>query len=133
MDSFQVLGEVGSGTFGTVYQANVLHESMGRFRLLTQVALKKISLSCGRAIEKEMMVLHDVKGHANVIELLACFIQRMKLRAYQASAYLGFPFFVNATPYKEYVGNITELEYTSYMHQLLLAVELIHWREIIHR
>jgi hypothetical protein len=59
MDSFQVLHEVGRGTFGTVYQANVLHESMDRFHLDTQVALKKISSSCGRAIKKEMMVLHD--------------------------------------------------------------------------
>jgi hypothetical protein len=41
MDSFQVLDEIGRGTFGTVYQANVLHESMGRFRLDTQVAHEK--------------------------------------------------------------------------------------------
>src|SRR6056300_1652250 len=102
MDSFQVLDEVGRGTFGAVYQANVLHESiMGR--LGTQVALKKISLSCGRAIEKEMMVLHDVKGHANVIELLACFIHEDETTCIP-SVYLVFPFFVNATPYKEYVG-----------------------------
>ena len=73
-DSFEILGAVGSGTFGTVFHAKALDLGNVNFGG-AHVALKKLSLSSSTNVQKEVDVLHTVKGHDNVTKLigiLAC-------------------------------------------------------------
>ena len=97
LDSFEVLdpAAVGSGRFGTVFRARVVNhngpDTGGTAGRGIAVALKKISLSSGHSIESEMEALHSVKGHENVVELLAGFAHVEE--SINPSAYLVFPLF----------------------------------------
>ena len=92
-DIFHLEEAVGSGTFGTVIRARVRTALAGvgdSSSLL--VALKKISLSNASNIHKEIDVLHTLKGHSNVTELLSCFLSEDKTTL-SPSVYLVFNFF----------------------------------------
>ena len=85
---FDLFGEVGRGSFGTVFRARTRLQACAAaaghkddaFPFLYpdyvhahhDVALKRITLSCGISIKREVDALHAVQGCSNVIELLAC-------------------------------------------------------------
>ena len=141
-DFFEVLGAVGRGTFG-IYHARTrtLSNYAGSgvsdvpnllSALHENVALKKLSLSCGSSIRKEMNALHAVHGCPNITELISCFGNVDDVSVI-FSVYLIFPFFGDATPFADYCNVLSAVEMTAYVTQLLTALEYIHWREIVHR
>ena len=84
-DYFDLLGVVGKGSFGTVIHARTLDPYASATKskgtsgstipssyVPHDVALKKLSLSCGSSIRRELHALHAVKGCSNVVELVAC-------------------------------------------------------------
>ena len=90
--------------------------------------MKKISLSDAKSIQKELDVLHTLKGHSNIIELLACFLSDEEITL-APSTYLVFPFF-ETSRFSDYAGNITPQELAAYTQQLFSGLEYIHWRRI---
>ena len=135
-DFFDIQHVAGRGSFGTVFQALLRCEYDSRPRgtgsTASNLALKKISLSSGQSIIKEIDALHTLRGHRNVVELLYCIICEDEID-HVPSVYLVFPFFQSATPYNEYVQNITAIEFNAYMLQLFLALEFIHFKGLLHR
>jgi serine/threonine protein kinase len=136
---------IGSGSFGTVYKAYSTRPGVGSAGG-PPYAVKKLSLSGPDRIKKELNALHSVRhlsssgsggkvnnGAGSVIQLLACFISRdADKTTLSPSVCFVFPFF-DATPWIEYVVDITQTELRAYVHHLLSALEFIHFCNILHR
>jgi len=146
-DYFDLLGVVGKGTFGTVIHARALGanifavncrgRSVNGSAILSgsvshDVALRKLFLSCGSNIRREMQSLYAVQGCLYVVELFAC-VGNVDDVTGIPSVFLVFPFFANATPFRDYFNTLTAKDMIAYVVQLLSALEYIHLREIVHR
>ena len=88
-------------------------------------------MSSGNAIINEIDSLHTLRGNSNVAQLLYCIICEDEA-THVPSVYLAFRFF-QSVPYKDYVQNITAIEFNAYMLQLFLALEFLHLKGILHR
>ena len=134
-DFFEIQHVTGSGSFGTVFQAQLRCDydigPRGSTPSPSTFALKKISLSSEKTIIKEIDALHTLHGNPNVVQLLYCIICEDEI-THAPSVYLAFPFFQNI-PYNKYVQNITAIEFKAYILQLFLALEFIHLKGILHR
>ena len=120
---------IGSGSFGTVYLAQMLlpDKKLSKDRY----AVKRIPMCDAEAILGECDTLYKLRNCKNVIELLACIVcDESSLQNYP-SVYLVFPYF-EKTLYKDYVYDISPKELMAYMEKLLSGLSVCHFLGIAH-
>lgn len=116
-----VIGEVlGSGTFGTVYSVEC------RRKPGTIYAMKELTRnSLPRYVATELRILQRCGGQHNVMRMHAA--HRDKDRIFIVMDYFEH------TPIKEILPTITVKEISEYMKNLLVALQYLHAKGIIHR
>ncbi|KAJ3040464.1 Casein kinase II subunit alpha [Rhizophlyctis rosea] len=92
-----------------------------------QVVIKALKPVRSKKYKREILILGHLKGGVNVIELLGTFIDRQT-----REPALVFPRYDNAN-WKDLYPRLSFDDVCYYAYQLLLALDFIHSRGIIHR
>ena len=144
---FEIIDILGSGTYGTVYKANLLVENN------VKVAVKKIKIEMENegvpsTALREISILRDLK-HPNIVELKNVLCKDQKLFLIFELLQTDLKKFIESYYIKEKSNNkmykninnnvnfntfdIQESLIKKYMHQLLSGIAYCHSKKVIHR
>eukprot|EP00035_Acanthoeca_spectabilis_P040399 m.69588 g.69588 ORF g.69588 m.69588 type:complete len:416 (+) comp9972_c0_seq4:138-1385(+) len=116
---FKILDVIGSGTFSTVYKAQV----KGKRAVL---ALKRILQSCrSKFIDKEAACLHKLRGEHHVVFLHSVYTFE--------DAHVLVLDYLEHEDFTEYYQELSVVQVRGYMKALLEALAHVHKHRIVHR
>jgi len=116
---------LGKGSFGVVYQAQVLETN-------DVVAIKSIRI---QDKDREVQILKELEGHPNIVSMRGVFISNEGAADARLNLVLEFLSDTLHRVIKHYnvLGQTMDIKYVRlYMYQLLRALAFIHGRGIVH-
>ncbi|EFJ42564.1 hypothetical protein VOLCADRAFT_83608 [Volvox carteri f. nagariensis] len=124
-DQYEVTRQLGKGKYGEVYEGiNMRLGTRDKDRICVIKVMRPVK---EHRLRREVKILQHVSGGPNIVRLLDV------VRDPETKT-PSFVFdFVDAMPFKELQGAVTDLDVRYYIFQLLIALDYCHSRGIMHR
>lgn len=126
--SYRIFNKIGEGTFSTVYLGQKVGDSLSneKPRDTSLVALKRIYVtSSPQRIYNELNLLYSLRGSQNVAPLL-------DVLRFEDQVIAVLPFYQHSD-FRDFYRDLPLYGIKTYMYELLLALNFIHERGVIHR
>ena len=129
MRNFQVLAELGRGSYGIVYKVQSLRDS--QVYVLKKICMKHMKPKHQAAALKEVQILRTI-SHPHIIRYHTSFVEDDALHILMEYAEEGdlYRLLKEQRRKKKYFA---EREVWRFAHELALAVEYLHSRNVMHR